>query len=59
VLTYVFGKRKDVIFKELKAPFNISRYYTDERSAYERHLDVEQHEIGKRQCMIFDWVADK
>ncbi len=31
VLAYVFGKRKDVVFKELKALlalFNISRYYT-------------------------------
>ena len=51
VLAYVFGKRKDVVFKELKAllaPFNISRYYTDDWGAYERHLDVDQHEIGKR-----------
>jgi len=33
VIRYVFGKRKDVVFKELKAllsPFNISRYYTDD-----------------------------
>ena len=51
VLAYVFGKRKDVVFKELKAllaPFNISRYYTDDWGAYDRHLDVKQHEIGKR-----------
>jgi len=29
---YVFEKRKDIVFKQLKAlldPFGISRYYTD------------------------------
>jgi insertion element IS1 protein InsB len=33
VLAYVFGKRKDTVFQDLKAllaPLNISRYYTDE-----------------------------
>lgn len=33
VLVYVFGKRKDEVFKALKAllePFDISRYYTDD-----------------------------
>jgi insertion element IS1 protein InsB len=33
ILAYVFGKRKDVVFKELQAllkPFNIKRYYTDD-----------------------------
>jgi IS1 family transposase/transposase-like protein len=51
VLAYAFGKRKDTVFQELKAllvPFNISRYYTDDWGAYERHLDAEKHEIGKR-----------
>lgn len=51
VLAYVFGRRKDVVFKELKAlldPLGISRYYTDDWAAYERHLDAEKHEIGKR-----------
>lgn len=51
VLAYVFGKRKDVVFKELKAlldPLGISRYYTDDWGAYERHLDANQHEVGKR-----------
>jgi insertion element IS1 protein InsB len=46
VIAYVFGKRKDIIFKQLKAlldPFGIARYYTDER-----HLDADKHEIGKR-----------
>jgi len=51
ILAYVFGKRKDVVFKELKAlldPFNIARYYTDDWGAYERHLDSNKHEIGKK-----------
>jgi IS1 family transposase len=46
----VFGKRKDEVFKELKAllePFNIRRYYTDDWGAYERHLDSNKHEVGK------------
>ena len=43
VLAYVFGKRKDEVFKQLKAllqPFNITRYYTDDWGAYERHLET-------------------
>nr|WP_263459104.1 IS1 family transposase [Bathymodiolus platifrons methanotrophic gill symbiont] len=51
VIAYVFGKRKDDVFKELKAlltPFEISRYYTDDWGAYERNLDVNEHEIGKQ-----------
>jgi insertion element IS1 protein InsB len=51
VLAYVFGKRKDEVFKELKAlltPFNINRYYTDDWGAYERHLEAAKHNVGKR-----------
>ncbi|PPK78249.1 insertion element IS1 protein InsB [Methylobacter tundripaludum] len=51
VLAYVFGKRKDGVFKELKAllePFGISRYYTDDWGAYERHLEADKHQVGKR-----------
>jgi len=50
-LAYVFGRRKDEVFKKLKAllePFNIKRYYTDDWAAYERHLDKKKHEVGKR-----------
>jgi len=50
VIAYVFGRRKDSVFLALKtllAPFNISRYYTDDWGAYERHLEPEKHEIGK------------
>jgi insertion element IS1 protein InsB len=51
VLAYVFGKRKDTVFQDLKAllaPFNIVRYYTDDWAAYGRHLDANTHEVGKR-----------
>ncbi len=50
VLAYVFGERKDRVFLELKSllePFGISHFYTDDWGAYERHLDPEQHLIGK------------
>lgn len=50
VLAYVFGRRQDVVFLQLKAllaPFGITRFYTDGWGAYERHLDPEQHTIGK------------
>jgi insertion element IS1 protein InsB len=50
VLAYVFGKRKDEVFKQLKAllqPYNIARYYTDDWGAYERYFDAGKHEVGK------------
>ena len=51
VLAYVFGSRKDEVFLELKKlllPFGIQKYCTDGWGAYERHIPVEQHEVGKR-----------
>lgn len=51
VLAYVFGKRTDEVFiklKDLLQPFGITRYYTDDWGAYNRHLDTAQHEVGKR-----------
>lgn len=57
MLAYVFGKRKDEVFKKLKElleSFGIGRYYlcplgyTDGWGAYERHLDTNKHEVGKR-----------
>jgi insertion element IS1 protein InsB len=50
VLAYVFGRRKDEVFLQLKAllePFGITRYYTDGWGAYECHLEPDQHTIGK------------
>ena len=51
VLAYVFGRRKDYVFKKLKTllePLNIQRYYTDDWGAYERNIEANQHEVGKR-----------
>jgi insertion element IS1 protein InsB len=51
VLAYVFGERKDKVFlklKELLEPFGIKRFYTDGWGAYARHLEPEEHEVGKR-----------
>ena len=42
VLAYVFGRRKDEVFLDLKArlaPFGIERYFTDGWGAYQRHLE--------------------
>ena len=49
VLAYLFGRRQDTVFlqlKELLEPFGIRRFYTDGWGAYERHLAPEQHVVG-------------
>jgi IS1 family transposase len=49
-LAYVFGRRKDEVFVQLKGlpePFKITRFYTDSWGAYTRHLDPEEHNPGK------------
>jgi insertion element IS1 protein InsB len=51
VLAYVFGRRKDEVFLQLKAllePFGLTRYYTDHWGAYTRHLDPGVQSPGKR-----------
>ena len=51
VLAYVFGRRKDAVFLQLKAllePFGRTRFYTDHWGAYARHLDADVHSPGKR-----------
>ena len=51
IIAYQFGKRKDEVFKQLKKwlePFNVTKYYTDDWGAYERNLDEDKHEVGKR-----------
>ena len=51
VLAYVFGRRQDTVFVQLKAllePFGIRRFYSDGWGAYERHIDPEQHTVGKQ-----------
>ncbi|HRY15609.1 MAG TPA: IS1 family transposase [Candidatus Competibacteraceae bacterium] len=50
ILAYTFGDHKDVVFlklKELLEPFGMTRFYTDDCGAYERHLPSEQHTVGK------------
>ena len=50
VLAYVFGRRQDDVFLQLQQllePFGITKFYTDGWGAYERHLDAEQHQVGK------------
>ena len=42
--------RKDAVFLKLQAllaPFGITRYYPDKAGAYQRHLPLEQHTVGK------------
>ena len=49
-LAYVFGNRGDAVFNKLQAllePFGIQKFYTDGWGAYERCLEVEQHQVGK------------
>ena len=44
------GRRKDAVFlrlQELLEPFGITKYYNDGWGAYERHLEAEQHHVGK------------
>jgi IS1 family transposase/transposase-like protein len=51
VLAFVFGRRKDAVFLQLKAllePFGLTRFYTDHWGAYERHLAPDLHSPGKR-----------
>jgi insertion element IS1 protein InsB len=51
VLAYVFGERKDDVFLRLQAllePFGITRFYTAGWGAYARHIDSEQHTVGKQ-----------
>jgi insertion element IS1 protein InsB len=40
--------------KALLEPFGITRFYTDGWGAYERHLDAEQHEVGKANTQKFE-----
>ena len=50
VLAYVFGRRNDDVFlkrQKLLEPFGITTFYTDGWGAYERHIDPEQHHVGK------------
>jgi insertion element IS1 protein InsB len=51
VLAYVFGRRTDEVFLQLKAllePYGIRRFQTDYWGAYTRHLEPDVHYPGKR-----------
>ncbi len=51
VLASVFGRREDKVFLQLKVllvPFGITRFYTDGWGAYHRHIDDDQHTVGKQ-----------
>jgi len=51
ILAYVFGRRKDEVFKKLKKllmPFGIRKFYTDDWGSYERHLPSSKHVVGKK-----------
>jgi insertion element IS1 protein InsB len=51
VLAYVFGRRTDEVFLQLKAllePYGIRRFHTDYWGAYTRHLEPDVHNPGKR-----------
>ena len=44
------GRRQAAVFlkrQELLEPFGITQYSTDGWGAYERHIDTEQHHVGK------------
>jgi insertion element IS1 protein InsB len=50
VLAYVFGRRRDAVFLQLKAwlePFGITRFFTDHWGAYARGLAPETQVPGK------------
>ena len=50
VLAYMLGTHQDEVFLQLKgllAPLGIRHFYTDGADVYDRHLESEQHTIGK------------
>ena len=57
VLAYTFGRRKDKVFRELKAllqPFGITMFFTDDWGSYERNIDPEQHTVGKKNTQAIE-----
>ena len=51
VLAYVFGRRQDEVFLQLRAllePCGITRFFTAHWGAYARHLAPETQILGKR-----------
>ena len=57
VLAYTFGRRKDKVFRELKAllqPFGITMFFTDDWGSYERNIASEQHTVGKKNTQAIE-----
>lgn len=57
VLAYTFGRRKDIVFKELKfllEPFGITMFYTDDWGSYERNINPEIHTVSKKNTQIIE-----
>lgn len=57
VLAYVFGQRKDIVFRELKkllSPFGIQHYYTDDWGSYQRMIPLQQHTISKNNTQLIE-----
>jgi insertion element IS1 protein InsB len=51
IWAYVFGRRQEAVFhkrKVLLEPFVLTHYFTYQRGAYTRHLDLEEHPVAKR-----------
>ena len=51
LLAYVFGRRKDSVFKQLKKllePFGIQHWFSDDWGTYLRHLDPNHRTISKK-----------
>lgn len=51
ILAYILATHEDEAFvklKDLLEPFGITQFYTDAWGAYERHLDPDEHIVGKR-----------
>ena len=51
ILSFVFGRRKDKMCKQLIAnlkAFNIHTFYTDDWASYPKYIPKEKHVIGKQ-----------
>jgi insertion element IS1 protein InsB len=51
ILAYVLATHEDEAFVTLKGllePFGITQFYTDAWGTYERHLEPDEHTVGKR-----------
>jgi insertion element IS1 protein InsB len=57
VLAYVLGTHQDEVFLQLKAllaPLGLQHFYTDGADVYNRHLNPEQHTVGKTQTQTIE-----